>query len=153
MSYIKKIEIRWSDVDANRHLANAAYITFMSHTRMSFFTENGFGQQQMAEHNIGPVITYERIQYFKEVLPDQPIWVSISLKGLSSDATVFKFVHRFYNREGWIIKTASIFCKLANILALSVGIFSSIPIFWNPVSTNSCNKLNKSIDPLKFRAS
>jgi len=98
--YLKKFEIRWSDVDANRHLANSAYITFMSHTRMSFFTENGFGQMEMAKHAIGPVITYERIHYFKEVLPDHPIWVSISLKGISTDASVFKFVHRFYNRAG-----------------------------------------------------
>ena len=98
--FMKKFEVRWSDVDANRHLANAAYITYMSHTRMSFFTENGFGQQQMAEHNIGPVITYERIHYFKEVLPDKPIWVSLSLKGISTDSLVFKFVHRFYDEAG-----------------------------------------------------
>ena len=39
--YKKHFEIRWSDVDANGHLANSAYTNFMSHTRMAFFAENG----------------------------------------------------------------------------------------------------------------
>ncbi len=51
--YIKQFEVRWNDIDANRHLANSAYINFMSHTRLSFMLENGFGQEQMVEHEIG----------------------------------------------------------------------------------------------------
>jgi acyl-CoA thioester hydrolase len=39
--HLKEFEIRWSDIDANRHLSNSAYISFMSHTRMSFMTEVG----------------------------------------------------------------------------------------------------------------
>ena len=56
--YTKDFEIRWSDVDANSHLANSAYTNFMSHTRMAFLMENGFGQKEMAKHNIGPVSQY-----------------------------------------------------------------------------------------------
>ena len=41
--YTKKFEIRWNDLDANKHLGNSAYIEFMSHTRMSFLTEYGVG--------------------------------------------------------------------------------------------------------------
>ena len=40
--YKKQFEIRWSDVDANKHLANSAYTNFMSHTRMAFLMEFGF---------------------------------------------------------------------------------------------------------------
>jgi len=98
--YFKKFEIRWSDVDANRHLGNTAYINFMSHVRMSYYTENGFGQLQMAENNIGPVITYENLHYFKEIPPDRPIWVSLTLKGLSESGSVFEFIHRFYDENG-----------------------------------------------------
>ena len=48
--YFKDFEIRWSDVDANRHLANSAYINFMSHTRMAFLIEQGFDHKTMAIH-------------------------------------------------------------------------------------------------------
>ena len=39
--FFKEFEIRWSDVDSNRHLANSAYINFMAHTRMSLFISIG----------------------------------------------------------------------------------------------------------------
>ena len=54
-------------MDANRHLANSAYINFMSHTRMGFLMENGFGHGELVKHNLGPVVFYEHIYYFREV--------------------------------------------------------------------------------------
>ncbi len=98
--YLKKFEIRWSDIDANRHLANSAYIKFMSHTRMSFLIENGFGQKELAHHNIGPVVFYEHIYYFKEVFLGRPVQVYLQLKGLSKDGMYFEFIHDFYDHAG-----------------------------------------------------
>ena len=40
--YKKQFEIRWSDIDANGHLANSAYTNFMSHARMSFLQNKDF---------------------------------------------------------------------------------------------------------------
>ena len=59
--YTKDFEIRWSDMDANGHMANAAYINFMSHTRMAFLMELGFNQRALAENNIGPVVFHEHV--------------------------------------------------------------------------------------------
>lgn len=56
--YVKDFEIRWSEVDANRHLANSAYINFMSHTRISCLMDLGFDYKTMAIHEIGPVSFY-----------------------------------------------------------------------------------------------
>ena len=98
--YSKKFEIRWSDIDANRHLANTAYINYMSHTRMAFLMENGFGQQEMAKNNLGPVVFYEHVYYFKEVFPGKPVTVTLQLKGLSEDGMYFEFVHDFYDYKG-----------------------------------------------------
>lgn len=98
--YTKQFEIRWSDVDANRHLANSAYTNFMSHTRMGFLIENGFTMKQLASHNIGPVVFYEHMHYFKEAFMGQPITVSLEVSGLSEEGTFFKFEHNFYNYKG-----------------------------------------------------
>lgn len=98
--YFKEFEIRWSDIDANRHLANTAYINFMSHTRMSYLTENNFGQEELASLNLGPVVFYEHVYYFKEVFPGKPIRVSLELKGLAEDGKFFEFVHNFYDHKG-----------------------------------------------------
>jgi acyl-CoA thioester hydrolase len=100
MAYQKKFEIRWSDLDANRHLANSAYQNFMSHTRMAFLIENGFSSRELMKLNLGPVVFYEHIYYFKEVLPEDKIMVSLALKGLSEDGMFFEFEHQLYNQNG-----------------------------------------------------
>ncbi len=98
--YLKEFEVRWSDVDANRHLANSAYINFMSHTRMAFLWDIGLNQKNLAEHQIGPVVFYEHMYYFKEVFPGRPVKVSLEVMGLSEDGKFFEFHHNFYDSNG-----------------------------------------------------
>ena len=98
--YLKEFEVRWNDLDVNRHLANSSYINFMSHTRLSYMMENGFGQNSMVTNNIGPVVFYEHMFYFREVFPGKPIRVSLQLKGISKNGMYFEFQHNFYNHEG-----------------------------------------------------
>ncbi len=98
--YKKDFEIRWSDIDANRHLANSAYINFMSHTRTAFLQEHGFSLMELSKAGIGPVVFHEHVHYFKEAFLGQPITVSIEVSGLSEDGMFFKFDHNFYNSKG-----------------------------------------------------
>jgi acyl-CoA thioester hydrolase len=133
--YIKDFEIRWSDVDANAHMANSAYINFMSHTRMAFLMELGFSQKNMAENNIGPVVFHEHIHYFKEAFLGTPVQVSLELMGLSEDGMFFEFHHNFYDDKGknfahckimgaWIdIRTRS----LTGLPTVFKGVFDQVP--------------------------
>lgn len=98
--YLKEFEIRWSDVDANRHLANSAYVNFMGHTRMAFLMELGFDQKTLSAYNIGPVVFYEHVYYFKEVFLGSPVRVSMEVMGLSEDGKFFEFHHNFYDAKG-----------------------------------------------------
>ncbi|MAU71346.1 MAG: thioesterase [Pseudozobellia sp.] len=98
--YLKEFEIRWSDLDANRHLANSAYLNYMSHTRMAFLFELGFDQKTLASQQIGPVVFYEHMYYFREAFPGRPIKVSMEIMGMSEDAKFFEFHHNFYNHKG-----------------------------------------------------
>ncbi|MEX0313190.1 MAG: acyl-CoA thioesterase [Allomuricauda sp.] len=98
--FFKEFEIRWSDLDANRHLGNSAYINLMTHTRMSYMGEVGLDSQMMAQYNIGPVVFYEHMYYFKEVFPGKPVKISLDLKGLSKDGMFFEFKHDFYDSNG-----------------------------------------------------
>ena len=98
--YKKQFEIRWSDVDANAHLANSAHTNFMSHTRMTFFAEQGFSMPEIKKHNIGPVVFYEHMYYFKESFLGTPITVTLEVSGLSEDGMLFRFEHNFYDAKG-----------------------------------------------------
>jgi acyl-CoA thioester hydrolase len=98
--YQQNFDVRWSDLDANRHMANSAYQNFMSHTRMAYLIEHGFGQREMQEYQTGPVIFTENIYYFKEIHQGKPIMVSCELTGLSEDGSLFSFRHDFYDHKG-----------------------------------------------------
>jgi len=98
--YTQRFDVRWSDLDANRHVANSAYLNFMSHTRMAYLISQGFGHEEMNNLNIGPVIFHEHIYYFREVLPGSTIFVTMELQGLSKDNMFFEFVHNIYAKDG-----------------------------------------------------
>lgn len=100
MRFIKPIEVRWSDIDANQHLANTAYMAYMSHTRTAWLTEHGFGMDWMRKHKIGPVLMRESLHYFREVLPGQTVFIEVEITGISQDGTLFAFEQRMYNKDG-----------------------------------------------------
>ncbi|MEK9740422.1 MAG: thioesterase family protein [Flavobacteriaceae bacterium] len=98
--FLKEFEIRWNDLDANRHLANISYLSYASDTRMAFLNHLGISHKKLKEWAIGPVVFNEQLFYFKEVLPDQRIRVSFELKGMSEDGKFFQFEHNYFDPEG-----------------------------------------------------
>lgn len=95
-----KFDVRWSDIDANRHLANSSYVEYCAQTRMAFMNQEKIGLAQLSRWGIGPVILHERYSFFKEILPDQSVWVSLEVSGASEDASIYQFTHKFYLPDG-----------------------------------------------------
>ena len=98
--YIKRFEIRWRDLDANKHLGNSSYVDFMSHTRMSFFMEHNINLTDMDAYGIGPIVIHEHIYYFKEIRLGQTVDVSLEVIGMTEDARFVKIGHNFYDLNG-----------------------------------------------------
>jgi len=137
--YKKDFEIRWSDVDANGHLANSAYLNFMSHTRVGFLNEHGFSMKKLIEYGIGPVVFSEQIYYFKESFLGQTLTVTLAVSGLSDDGMFFKFEHNFYNQKGKHVATCDILgawmnLKTRSLIALPEALKELVAKF--PKSTN-----------------
>lgn len=129
--YTTKFDVRWSDLDANRHMANSAYQNFMSHTRMAYLIENGFGHKEMEKFQTGPVIFSENIYYFKEIHQGPPITVSCELTGMSEDGSLFSFRHDFYDHKGrnlarGIMTGAWMNLKERRITSLPIELFQMI---------------------------
>jgi acyl-CoA thioester hydrolase len=64
--FLKEFEIRWNDLDANKHLANVSYLAYAGETRMAFLQSMGISYQTLIELGIGPIVFYEHLYYFKE---------------------------------------------------------------------------------------
>jgi acyl-CoA thioester hydrolase len=67
---------------------------------MAFFHDLGFTLEYLNSHDIGPVVFYEHVYYLKEVLPGNPVRVSLEINGLSADGMFFEFYHNIYNHKG-----------------------------------------------------
>jgi acyl-CoA thioester hydrolase len=106
--FSKDFEVRWSDLDANRHLANSAYVNFMSHTRMAYFMEVGIDHETLVARQLAPVVLYEHMYYFKEILPGEPVSVTLEVTGLSLDGMFFEYHHNMYDRNGKNVAHAEI---------------------------------------------
>jgi len=150
--YIKEFEIRWSDLDANLHLGNSKYIDFMSHTRMSFLTENNLGLDVMFKNNLGPITLHEHIYYFKEIKPREIIKVSLEISGHSIDGRFLKFEHNFYNLEGKNLAYAEILFSWIDIKKRKIGTISQelLSIIESFPRSQSFKYLNK--EALKAKA-
>ncbi len=98
--FIEKFNVRWSDVDANRHVGNSSYMDYCSQTRMSFLNSKGFGINHLVRWGIGPVVLRENFTFYKELHVDQTIFVSLEITGISEDSDIFEFTHKIYDSEG-----------------------------------------------------
>jgi acyl-CoA thioester hydrolase len=98
MQNIKSFEIRWNDLDPNRHVANTTYSALMNDRRMSFLSENGFTQEAFEKLQIGPAILSEQFYYLKEVLPGSTVFIDIEL--LSNTVEYTTFSHSLFIESG-----------------------------------------------------
>lgn len=98
--FIQSFDIRWGDLDPNRHLANTAIMSLMIETRMAYLRSLGYGQQWFADHNIGPAILSETNWYLKEILPDEKVSVDLACMGHTSDLRFWRWRQNLYNQAG-----------------------------------------------------
>ena len=99
-TYFQKTSVRWSDLDANRHLANASYMNFTSFARIAFLRDYGVAMQNLAEYGIGPAILHEQFSFFKEAMEGEDIYITVEIGGISEDGMIYQFIHNLYNQDG-----------------------------------------------------
>ena len=104
-AYAKRFEVRWSDLDMNRHMRNTAYAEYAIDVRVCFLRDHGFGFAEFGRRGIGPVILREEASYTREVLAGDTIEVDFRVAGLASDGSRWRVEHRVLRGDG---KTAAV---------------------------------------------
>ena len=87
----------WTDLDPNWHVANHAYIKYAADTRVSFFSLIKLNKDVFEKLRIGPVLFYEHIHYYKEILMEVEFRIDIEINGYSEDGRFFSL---FQNWRG-----------------------------------------------------
>jgi acyl-CoA thioester hydrolase len=99
-TYSRTYQIRFSDIDANRHVNHAVYIEVAGDMRYQFFAENGFPPERFEQLGIGPVYTKITTQFLREVLLGETATITFALSGLSMQGTVWKVHHDVFKSNG-----------------------------------------------------
>ena len=99
MEYIKRVEIRWSDLDPNFHLRHSAYYDFGAYTRIAFLSEHGITPAVMTQHEIGPVLFREECLFKREISFGDNISVHLMLENTSIDFRKWTMKHEIWKNE------------------------------------------------------
>lgn len=97
-AFEESFAIRWSDLDANRHVRNTIFSELATHTRFRMLEALGFPQQRFEALRFGPVMSREEIRYRRELVFGEAVLVSVVCAGLSDDASHWR-VHQEVVRE------------------------------------------------------
>lgn len=86
-----RIEVRWSDLDANRHLAHTSFLDYAVQARFDFLRDSGFGLDRLGELGIGPVVLRDEVEYRREVRAEETLEVTLDLAGMSDSGKRWLF--------------------------------------------------------------
>lgn len=99
-SFVESYRARWSDMDFNQHMRNAAFLGCAEETRMRFLDANGWSMARFAQENIGPVVLEDRLTYKAELRLLEPFLVDLAVVATTSDARRMKVRNTFRKDDG-----------------------------------------------------
>ncbi len=94
--FSQRFIVRWSDLDANGHMRNTAYMEYSMQVRLAYFQARGFTIEMFNQLRFGPVIFREETVYLKELRLFDEFDVNYLLAGLSPDGAKFIIEQHIY---------------------------------------------------------
>jgi acyl-CoA thioester hydrolase len=98
-SFSRPIQVRWSDIDANRHLRHSAYYDYGASLRMILFQENGLTAEHMEQYQIGPVLFREEAIFKREIVLEDLLTMDVELTKATHDYGRWSMRHNLYKNE------------------------------------------------------
>ena len=93
-------EVRWADIDANRHVRYSAYIDAAAELRYRFFSQHGLPPEAFDKLGVSPVYTSLTANFFREVRLGETLTITYLLTGLSEQGLRWKVRHDFLKANG-----------------------------------------------------
>ena len=87
------MQIRWSDIDANRHLRHSVYYDYGAAMRMMFLNEHGLTTKKLEEFQIGPILLREEAIFKREILLEDNISIDVEIVKTTQDFSRWSLRH------------------------------------------------------------
>jgi len=98
-SFSLPIQIRWSDIDQNRHLRHSAYYDYGAMARIASFNEHGLTTTKLEELNIGPILFREEAIFKREVKFEDKITIDMQLLKATHDYGRWSIRHQLFKED------------------------------------------------------
>jgi acyl-CoA thioester hydrolase len=93
------IQVRWADIDANRHLRHSVYYDYGASMRMNVLSERGLTTSKLEEFMLGPVLFREEALFKREILFEDKITLTVELVKATEDFGRWSLRHNFIKGE------------------------------------------------------
>lgn len=78
-TYVKEVQVRWSDLDPNVHLRHSVYYDWGAFCRVEFLTEHDLSIGAMQRLGIGPILFREECLFKKEIRLGDAVSISLEM--------------------------------------------------------------------------
>lgn len=102
---IIEISIRWSDLDANRHVRHSVYHDWADFARMSLFGKIGLTVDNLFKNHISPVIFREECIFHKEILYGEKVYINMYLLKSTKDYRKWSILHKIMKNKDVLAAT------------------------------------------------
>ena len=99
-TYVRPVDIRWSDLDPNFHLRHSVYYDYGAFARISFLEANGLTTAFMAKNHFGPILFREECIFRKEIRLGDIITIDVTLLKARQDQSRWSFQHKIVKNDG-----------------------------------------------------
>ena len=116
------IQVRWSDIDQNRHLRHSAYYDYGATVRVACFSQHGLTNLKFEELRIGPILFREEALFKREIKFEDRVTVDIAVTKATADFSRWSVRHHFYKEDGTIAAIINLDGAWMDILARKLAV-------------------------------
>ena len=98
--YKTLLNIRWADIDANRHLRHSVYYDFAAAMRMNILNGKGLTTEKLIEYHIGPILFREEAIFKREVKLEDKVEIDVQLSKCTADYSRWSLRHNITKPDG-----------------------------------------------------
>ncbi len=99
-SYSVPLNIRWADIDANRHLRHSVYYDFAAAMRMNYLNSKGLTTEKLIEWQVGPILFREEAVFKREVKLEDKVSINFTVLKTMPDYSRWSLQHHLTKEDG-----------------------------------------------------
>ena len=94
------VQIRWADIDQNRHMRHSVYYDYGAMMRMHVLYSQGLTTHKLEELKIGPILFREEAIFKREIKLEDRVTISVELLKSTKDYSRWSLRHQFIKDDG-----------------------------------------------------